>query len=215
MADLFRIDKNDIDTMEKVPRLKLINGLSGFKSANLIGTRDSNGIENLAVFSSVVHLGSNPPLLGCILRPNTVPRHTWDNINELNWYTVNHINTDIYRHAHQTSGKYQQEISEYNIANLTPWYSSTCKAPYVEESRIRIGLRPVEQHIIEANDTMLLVGSIEEVWLSETFIDDDGFLDIEKAGTVAISGLDGYHKTERLDKLSYVRVEDEQKRADK
>ena len=63
--------------MQKVERLNLINSLSGVKPANLIGTKDQNGNENLAIFSSVVHLGSNPALLGFILRPQgEVRRHT-------------------------------------------------------------------------------------------------------------------------------------------
>ncbi|TYP93887.1 NADH-FMN oxidoreductase RutF, flavin reductase (DIM6/NTAB) family [Fodinibius salinus] len=209
------ISRADIDDMDRVHRLKLINGLSGFKSANLIGTGSKEDGENLAVFSSFIHLGSDPPLLGCILRPNTVPRHTWNNIKSEGWYTVNHINEDIYEQAHQTSGKYHKEISEFDVSDLTPWYSKKCTAPYVNESRINIGLKPIEKHMIEANQTMLLVGSIQEVWLNRSFIDTDGFLDIEKAGTVAVSGLDGYHSTSLLDKLDYVRVENEKSREEK
>ncbi|MCW9706543.1 hypothetical protein [Fodinibius salsisoli] len=72
----------------------------------------------------------------------------------------------------------------------------------------------MEQHLIEANNTMLLVGSIQEIRLREELLGTDGSLDIEKAGTVAISALDGYHKTEVLDKLDYVRVDPKDRRAD-
>ena len=33
----------------------LINSLSGAKSANLVGTQDEEGNQNLAIFSSAVH----------------------------------------------------------------------------------------------------------------------------------------------------------------
>lgn len=56
----------DIQTMEKRFRTRLVNSISGFKSANLIGTRDQQGQENLAIVSSVVHLGSHPPLLALL-----------------------------------------------------------------------------------------------------------------------------------------------------
>lgn len=208
MSKLISISRNDIDAMDKVKRLKLINGLSGFKSANLMGTISDANNENLAIFSSVVHLGSNPPLLGCILRPHSVPRHTYENIKETGWYTINHVHSEIYQQAHQTSGKYRKEISEFDQARLEPWYSDTCKAPYVKEARIKIGLKPVEEHMIKTNETMLLVGAIQEILLPEDCRDEDGFLDIEKANTVAISGLDAYHTTNRLDKLEYVRIDD-------
>lgn len=57
------LSRQDIQAMDQRERARLINSLSGFKSANLIGTCDKQGLENLAVVSSVVHLGSNPPCL--------------------------------------------------------------------------------------------------------------------------------------------------------
>ncbi len=42
--------------------------MTGIKPANLIGTISKNQVSSLAIFSSVVHLGSNPALLGFVLR---------------------------------------------------------------------------------------------------------------------------------------------------
>ena len=49
-------------------RARTINSLSGFKSANVIGTADAQGVHNLSVVSSVVHLGSSPAQMGVVLR---------------------------------------------------------------------------------------------------------------------------------------------------
>ncbi|MBM3186302.1 MAG: flavin oxidoreductase, partial [Bacteroidetes bacterium] len=73
------LDKADFQALSKVPRLNLINSCMGYKSANLIGSISKDGNYNLAVFSSITHLGSDPALLGFILRPTTVPRHTYSN----------------------------------------------------------------------------------------------------------------------------------------
>ena len=54
---------NDIQGFSKIYRLNLINSITGYKSANLIGTRSNSGEENVAIFSSITHLGSNPALL--------------------------------------------------------------------------------------------------------------------------------------------------------
>ncbi|MCJ8275234.1 MAG: flavin reductase family protein, partial [Bdellovibrionales bacterium] len=51
--------------------IKLVNSLSGFKSANLVGTQSKDGQTNLAMFSSFFHLGANPPLMGFVLRPHS------------------------------------------------------------------------------------------------------------------------------------------------
>lgn len=62
----------EIQQMEKIFRLNLVNSCTGYKSANLIATKSQNGNPNVAVFSSVTHLGSDPALLGFVTRPLTV-----------------------------------------------------------------------------------------------------------------------------------------------
>jgi flavin reductase (DIM6/NTAB) family NADH-FMN oxidoreductase RutF len=131
---------SDILEMESRQRAAFINSLSGFKSASLIGSIDSNGNTNLAVFSSVVHLGSNPALIGFINRPDSTSRHTLENILETNCFTINHINAAIYKQAHQTSARYDKTISEFDATGLTPEFSKLLEAPYVRESQIKYGL---------------------------------------------------------------------------
>ena len=70
--------------MEVRKRAAFINSLTGFKSASLIGTIDNNKKTNLSIFSSVFHLGSNPALVGFINRPDSVERHTLENILQTN-----------------------------------------------------------------------------------------------------------------------------------
>lgn len=208
------ITRQQIADMEKVPRLKLTNSLAGFKSVNLIGTVDNEGRENAAIFSSVIHAGSSPPLLGCLVRPETVPRHTYQNLKSTGWYTINHVHKELIERAHQTSGKYRKDLSEFEMCDLTPIYSDRCPAPYVEEAHIRMGMKLVEEHQIQSNKTIFLIGSVEEVTLPESSIRSDKSVDIEFAGTVALSGLDTYHRTEEIDRLPYIRVNDDLKRED-
>jgi len=102
--------RDQINNLEKIKKINLINSCSGYKSANLIGTISKEGITNVAVFSSVTHLGSNPPTLGFILRPTTVPRDTYKNILESGIFTINHIFEEIIEDAHHTSAKYEEAI---------------------------------------------------------------------------------------------------------
>ena len=82
---------SDLEDMSKIYRLNLINSVTGYKSAHLIGSQTLKGNANLAIFSSVVHLGSNPALIGFIIRPTTVPRHTYSNIKATGIFTLNAI----------------------------------------------------------------------------------------------------------------------------
>lgn len=58
----------------------MINSLSGFKNVNIIATINKAGITSVAITSSVVNLGASTALVGFIMRPNTVERHTLENI---------------------------------------------------------------------------------------------------------------------------------------
>ena len=50
-----------------------------------------------------------------------------------------------------------------------------------------------------------MVGEIIEIILPDDVTSKDGFVDIEKAGTIAISGLDSYHETKRISRLEYAK----------
>jgi flavin reductase (DIM6/NTAB) family NADH-FMN oxidoreductase RutF len=201
---------SEILNLEKRFRTNLINSLSGFKSANLIGTQDENGVNNVAVFSSVIHIGANPPLMGFISRPHSVPRHTLENIIATEQFTINHIAENFIKQAHQTAASY--DISEFEATGLTPEHIDNFNAPFVKEARIKIGLSLVDIIDIEINNTKMVIGKIEYLFLPESIIAKDGKVDIEAAQTVAISGLDTYHKTEQLARFSYAKPEVELKK---
>jgi flavin reductase (DIM6/NTAB) family NADH-FMN oxidoreductase RutF len=192
--------------LEKHFKTNFINSLSGFKSGNLIGTVNKAGLTNLSVFTSVVHLGANPPLMGMISRPHSVPRHTLENILATKYFTINHIQSSFYKKAHQTSARY--DISEFEGTGLTEDFKDF-KAPFVKEAAIQIGLELVEVVDIPINNTKLIIGKIIEVHLPEDIIGQDGKLDIEAANKIALSGLDTYHSTKKIARLSYAKPNQE------
>jgi len=203
---MIHYSRTDIDKMDKIFRLNLINSCTGFKSANLLGTKSLNGVSNVAVFSSITHLGSNPPLIGFILRPTTVPRDTYRNIKDTGVFTVNHIYSDIIKDAHHTSAKYPDEVSEFTKTDLEEEFLDDFPAPFVMGAKIRLGCRFLNAYEIKENDTLLLVSGIEHVFIADQDIQQqDGWLKLENANTVTINGLDGYATTSLLDRYAYAR----------
>ena len=185
-------NEEEIDNLEKIYRVNLINSCSGYKAANLIGTISENN-NNLAIFSSLVHLGSNPPLLGFFLRPTEiVPRHTYLNIKENQYYTINSVEKQFADKAHHTSAKYEKSISEFEIVDLEPEFINKFPSPYVKSSSIKIGMKFVEEIKISYNKSRLIVGKIVELHVNDDMIDKDGFLNLYKAEVATISGCDGY-----------------------
>ena len=129
----------DLELMPRRQRGRLVNALSGFKSVNLVGTTNDAGVHNLSIVSSVVHLGSDPALLGMVMRP-PVDRergsHTYWNIRETGCYTINHVPATHTVQAHQVSARYPEETSEFEAVGFTPIYRCGFDAPAVEESPV-------------------------------------------------------------------------------
>lgn len=201
--------EQDIKSAEKVTRLRMINAITGIKPANLIGTQSAAGRHNLAVFSSVVHLGSDPALIGFILRPyGEVPRHTWQNIQETGHYTINHIPESYTQQAHYTSAKFPAEISEFDRCGFTPEFVSRINAPFVRESSLKMGLSFVSATEIPLNGTTLVIGKIIHLTIPDEFIDPAGELDLQMAQSTGISGLNTYYRLEKIGQYPYARLSD-------
>lgn len=199
----------EIEKMEKRFRTNFFNSIWGFKAANLVGTINTDKQTNLAIISSAFHLGANPALVGIVMRPDSVERHTYDNILETNFFTLNNVLKSFYKQAHQTSARYSKETSEFDATQLTTEYLNNFISPFVKESTIKIALSLQEVVPIKTNGCTILVGKVEHVFLPEQVVLNDGFIDLEKAGSITISGLDSYHETSQIARLSYAKPDKE------
>lgn len=197
--------EKELKNLEKEYRRNLINCLSGFKSCNLVGTSNLEGDTNLAIFNSVMHIGANPGYMGLVVRPNTVPRHTYTNIKETQYFTINSVQKDFFGKAHQTSANYPANLSEFEEVGLTPQYSENHTAPYVMESAIKIGLELTEELPVKSNNTIILIGKVIELLLPSSIVTSDGFVNLTKAKIVSGIGLDGYCEPNLLARLAYAR----------
>lgn len=198
--------RDDIGNLAKTERVNLINSVSGYKSANLIGTISSESVTNLAIFSSVVHIGANPPLLGFIIRPVAeVPRHTYENIRGIPFYTINHVHRSFVEAAHETSARFGADESEFAACGFSEEYVEDFAAPFVKESKIKIGLKFVEEIPIKLNNTILIIGEIQHLLLAENLLLENGSIDLNAAGDVCISGLDTYHDAEKIASFPYAK----------
>jgi flavin reductase (DIM6/NTAB) family NADH-FMN oxidoreductase RutF len=202
---MIQYSKKDIQDLPSLQRMNLINTCGGFKSGNLIGTVSKSGVTNLAVFNSVIHLGSNPPMLSFMLRPTTVERHTYTNFKENGFFTVNHIQEDFIDKAHQTSAKYEAEVSEFKEVGLTEEYLNGFEAPFVKESNIKMGCKYINEYFIEEHACRLIIGEIQHLFVEDGIQEEDGFLNLSKAKSAGIIGLDGYVTTELMQRYAYAR----------
>lgn len=202
---MLHFSEDDLGALDKIYRLNLINSITGYKSANLIATKSKSGQTNVAVFNSIIHLGSNPALLGFILRPLTVPRHTYSNLKETGHFSVNHIHKDHIAAAHHTSAKYPKDISEFDKTSLDVEYKEGIEVPFVKEAPIQIACDYVNEYLIEENDTLLIIGKMTHIYLQPQMVAEDGWVQLDKGNIVSINGLDGYALPQLLERFDYAR----------
>ncbi|MCI4667664.1 MAG: flavin reductase [Bacteroidia bacterium] len=199
--------REEILEMPKDFRRNFINCLSGYKPVCLCGTINLERQTNLAIISNVLHVGAHPPLIGILLRPHVVERHTVENIDQVGYFTLNNVSEDYYKAAHQTSARYPREESEFKATGLNEFFGERVPAPYVKEASLKMGFRIRERVKITTNATIFMVGQLEEVFLPEEAIGKDGFLFLEKMGSIVSSGLDRYHRADPIARLSYAKTD--------
>ena len=202
---MLHFNSEDLNGMPHLYRINLINSCSGYKSANLVGSISAEGITNVAIFSSVTHIGSNPALLGFFLRPTTVIRNTYNNIKENGIFTINHIHDAILEDAHHTSAKYDASQSEFDMTDLEEEFKNSFLAPFVKGSPVQMAMTYVEEYTIKSNNTILLIGEIKDLYVYNSLLQNDGFLNLSEAKIAVINGLDGYAIPKLKTRLNYQR----------
>lgn len=198
----FTID--EIQGWERHYRSNFVNSLSGYKSVSLIASNNKDGVENLAIFSNIVHLGADPALIGFINRPREAAPHTINNIERTKLYTVNHIHGDFVKQAHQTSAKYPETVSEFGSVGIEKIYRDEFPVPFVKESPVQYALELSEIIPLE-NRTFLVVGSLKHAYVKKLAIGEDGFIDLSKIGSLASLGLDAYYTAVPRARYSYAK----------
>jgi flavin reductase (DIM6/NTAB) family NADH-FMN oxidoreductase RutF len=202
------ISQQDINEMDRFYRGNLINSVTGFKSANLLATRSQNGVDNVAIFSSVTHLGSNPAMFSFVQRPlGHGVGHTYENLKETGKITLNHVNLEMVDRAHQSSAKYSENISEFEELGIEKDRREGFHAPFVKNAKVQAAAEYVSEYYLEENKCILVICKITDIFIPQEIQQDDGWLNLEKAGTLTINGLDGYASAKLEKRLSYAQVD--------
>lgn len=202
---MLHFNSKDFGTWERFYRANLLNSLSGFKATHLVGTVNNAGLPNLSLFHNVVHLGADPALIGMVSRPRAAAPHTIANIEITKQWSLNSVQPEILEQAHQCSAKYLDGVNEFEATGLTAEWKNGCRVPLVKESALQYALSLVEIIPIRHNNTFFVIGNIEQVWIREDLLTEDGFLALEKANIITSTGLDAYYTTLRVARYTYAK----------
>ena len=200
-----KFNKEDIEKLDRIYKINLINSITGIKPANLVATKSDKGISNVAIFSSIVHLGSSPAHIGFFIRPQYKYRtDTFTNVKETGFFTINHVHSDIIRKSHYTSAKISSDVSEFDRMKIEEEYIDGFFAPFVKSSFIKIGLSLIKLMELP-NRCTLVIGEVDFIRVEDnSIISKEGRIDIEDAGSVGVAGLDRYYKLSKEEEFEYI-----------
>jgi flavin reductase (DIM6/NTAB) family NADH-FMN oxidoreductase RutF len=137
-----------------------------------------------------------------------VPRDTYKNIKEFGVFTINHIWEDVIEDAHHTSAKYPEKISEFDMTDLESEFKGKFKAPFVKNAPVQMSMKFIEEIYVPSNDVMLVVAQIQELYVKDELLQEDGLINLSKGNIATINGLDTYAIPKFKKQLSYQRPKD-------
>ena len=198
------LTKKDIIKMDRFDRVNLISSVSGIKAAMLIGTISKHNISNVAIFSSIIHLGSNPALIGLLIRPQTKRvSDTYQNIKSNKSFTINHVNKNIISKAHYTSAKTSSNTSEFDDVGLTEEYIGNLQSPFVKEADVGLGMIYCDE-ISLSNKCILVIGEIDNIKLRNDLADVNGLINLSNYNSIGVDGIGHYYKLNLTKNYEYV-----------
>jgi flavin reductase (DIM6/NTAB) family NADH-FMN oxidoreductase RutF len=105
-----------------------------------VSTISTEGILNLAPFSFFNAVASNPPTIvfSSSRHAGDKPKDTLANIEQTGEFVVNVVVDDIAEAMNRTAAEYPAEVSEFEIAGLTPAPSDLVRPPRVAESPVNM-----------------------------------------------------------------------------
>ena len=206
LANFMKKTIQDFKSLDRHYRANLINSIIGIKQASLIGTYSKSSVSNLALFSSAVHLGSNPPLVAIFSRPaGSSPKQTMENIILQKYYTINHVNESIVSRAHSCSFNFPANISEFDACKLTEEKVNGFNAPFVKECSISLGICYRRHFPLEENGVFMIIGRIEALFVNDEIVQDNGEVDLSSSHSVGVAGNNTYYKLDKHSSHAYLK----------
>ncbi len=196
---------DQIQGWDRFYRANFVNSLSGFKPVSLVATVNKEGVPNLGVFCNIVHIGADPAYIGFINRPIDAAPHTLSNIRNNGLYTINHIHPAFVSNAHQASAKYAEGVNEFAEVGLTEEYKVDCIVPFVLESQVQYAMELSEIIPLKMNNTFLVVGKLNHVFIEPGIISKDGFINLHEASSMVSLGMDAYYTTQPQARFQYAK----------
>ena len=158
---------------------RILTGVVVPRPIAFVSTVSDTGIVNIAPYSFFNAISYDPPLLIFSSSKYTSGGKLKDslaNIEQNGEFVINVVVEDILEAMNMTAAEYPQNVSEFDIAGLTPIESHLIKPPRLKESPVNIECKL--ERIITLGDKShphgLVIGEILLLHIDDTIISSEG-----------------------------------------
>ncbi len=167
------------DEIDTVDAYKLMSGLIVPRPIGWIGSRSSDGVDNLAPYSFFNGVAASPPTV--MFAPTGQPvarKDTLSNVRETGVFTVNIVNFDLGPQMNASSATFEPDVSEFEQVGLTVREAEAIDAPIVAEAPasfeckvleiVEIGTAPMGSQVVFGD---VVAFNVEDRLLDGTRVD--------------------------------------------
>jgi len=161
-----------------------------------ISSLSPEGVANLAPFSFFNAVCGEPPMIMFSASNRHPLKDTLRNVQAMREFVVNIVSEEIAAQMNLTAGDYAPDISEFDVAGLTPVASDLVKPPRVLESPVNMECR-VHDIMEVSNKPMggsVVIGEVVRFHVRDSIIDKDMLIDPDKLKPVARLGGPSYSR---------------------
>ncbi len=165
------------------------NAIVGPRPIGWISTRSASGVNNLAPYSFFNAFNYVPPIIGFA---SIGYKDTLRNIEETGEFVWNLTTRALADAMNQSCAAVGPEVSEFDLAGLTPLASTVVAPPRVAESPVALECKRTQILQLQGADgaqvkTWLVLGEVVAVHIDQTLL-KDGVYDTAAAGHVLRGG---------------------------
>lgn len=155
---------NKLEILEKIEKVVYVTQPS---PVVLVSTISKEKLKNVAPFASFMNCSSRPHMLAIAISPKT---DTYRNIKETNEFIVGIPKENMLDQLYKAGEKVDKDLSEFEIAGLTPYDSKILDCKRIKECIVNIDC--VFENEMETGNHCIIVGKVVGC-----DIDEDKFLE--------------------------------------
>lgn len=201
------MEKIEIDprSVDRKTVYKILTGCIVPRPIGFISSVSASGVFNAAPFSFFNGISHIPPLV-CFspsVRPDWQPKDTLKNVTEVRDFVVNIVDEDLAAAMSLCAEEYPPEVSEFEVAKLTPAPSKVVSSPRILESPVNMECRVVSILPLPESIYTLVIGQVVYFHVREDVYLPDGRIAWHRLRAVGRMAGDAYTRTRDIFTLDY------------